>query len=113
MEPTTVAIEHVEVRDSASGPRAYIVGTRIRVEDVYVAHELRGWSPDRMVEAWPHVTLSQIHAALAHFYDHAEDIRERARAGREFAEEHARTAGPGLLAAKLQRLRPDADSVSP
>ena len=95
------AIQHVEMRPSAiHGEKACITGTRISVQDVYVWHELMGKSPDQIVVEYPFLSLVQIHSALAYFYDHADEIREQLRRGRDEAE-RIKAANPPKLAIKL------------
>lgn len=52
-----------------------IVGTDIKVSQIASEHEHLGMSPDEIVEAHPHVTLADVHAALSYYYDHADEIR--------------------------------------
>jgi uncharacterized protein (DUF433 family) len=95
MQP--VAIPHIEMRRSAiHGEKACIVGTRISVQDIYVWHELMGKSPDQIVAEYPFLTLAQVHSALAYYFDHAEEIREQVRRGREEAE-RIKAANPPKL----------------
>ena len=85
MQP--VAIQHIELRPSAiHGQKACIADTRISVQDVYVWHELMGKTPDQIVLEYPFLSLAQVHAALAYFHDHAEEIRAQVKRGREEAE---------------------------
>jgi uncharacterized protein (DUF433 family) len=66
----TVAIEHIEVDDSGT---ARVAGTRSRVINI-VLDTLNGLSPAQIHEAYPHLSLAQIHAALAYYYDHKVQI---------------------------------------
>lgn len=98
--PTSTAIpSQIEERVSRSGiTRAFIVGTRITVADVFISHDMHGHSPEEIVAVdYPHLTLGQVHAALAYFYDHAEEIREQLRQEQDYAERIKEQAGPGLL----------------
>ena len=56
------------------GGKPCIAGTRIRVQDVYAWHELQGRSPGEIVSAFPQLTLADVYAALAHFWDHRDEI---------------------------------------
>lgn len=58
-----------------SGSRAIIRGTRIKVSQIASEVERKGMTADEVVEAHPHLTLGQVHAALAYFYDHQDVIR--------------------------------------
>lgn len=107
------AIQHIELRPSAiHGQKACIAGTRISVQDIYVWHELMGKSPDQIVAEYPFLSLAQVHSALAYYYDHAEEIRQQVKRGREEAE-RIKAANPSKLAAKRTELDATGDSVSP
>jgi uncharacterized protein (DUF433 family) len=104
------AIQHIEMRPSAiHGEKACIVGSRISVQDVYVWHELMGKTPDQIVSEYPFLSLAQVHAALAYFYDHADEIRRQVRAGREEAEA-IRASNPSKLSAKVAQLGANGNS---
>jgi uncharacterized protein (DUF433 family) len=110
MQPTI--IQHIEMRPSAiHGQKACIAGTRISVQDIYVWHELMGKSPDQIVSEYPFLTLAQVHSALAHYYDNADEIRGQVKRGREEAE-RIKQGNPSKLAAKLANLDANGDSVS-
>lgn len=64
--------EHID----ASGQRPVVAGTDIKVSQVASEHEHGGMSPDAIVDAHPHLTLADVHAALAYYYDHQDSIRE-------------------------------------
>jgi uncharacterized protein (DUF433 family) len=111
MEPTT-AKQHIESRPGVCGGKPCIAGTRIRVQDIYVCHELQGMTPDEIVDAYPHITLADVYAALAYFWDHQDAIRQEIKAEEEFVAEMKRTAGPGLLD-RLKGNDAGGDSISP
>ena len=96
------------------GGRPRIDGHRITVEDVAIWHERMGMSPDEIVSAYPSVTLSDVHAALAYYYDNREQIDQSILDGQRFVEAMKAQAAPSLLQQKLQRMSADAadDSVS-
>jgi uncharacterized protein (DUF433 family) len=79
---------HVEIRSNRSGqPRAFIRGTRVRVQDIYALAELQGLSADEIVGALPHLSLAQVHGALAYYFDHREEILREVREDKEFVSE--------------------------
>lgn len=106
--PTTTEYKHIELRRTRSGEvKPYIAGTRISVELIYVLRELRGMTPDEIVVGYPHLTLGQVHAALAYFFDHLQEIRDALRRSEEFVEQMKQKTGPGPLQTKLARLGKD------
>jgi uncharacterized protein (DUF433 family) len=71
---STVSTEHISKTPGICGGRACIAGHRIRVADIVVWHERRGYSPDEIVAMFPGLTLGAVHAALAYYFDHREEI---------------------------------------
>jgi uncharacterized protein (DUF433 family) len=66
------------------GGRPRIDGHRITIEDVAIWHERMGMSPDEIVSAYPSIALSDVHAALAYYYQHREQIDAAIREGEAF-----------------------------
>lgn len=66
--------EHIEVTASVIGSKARIAGHRIRVQDVVIWHEKLGMSPDEIVHEYPTITLADVHAALAYYWDHHDEV---------------------------------------
>jgi uncharacterized protein (DUF433 family) len=56
------------------GPRPVVAGTRIKVSQIASEYDHLGMTPDQIVEAHPHLSLADIHAALAYYYDHRDQI---------------------------------------
>lgn len=106
-----VVATHIELRPNREGhDRAFIEGTRVRVQDIASLAEVQGLSPDQVVRALPHLSLSQVHAALSYYFDHREAIVEEMRQDQEFARQFRAMAGPGPLETLLKGAGP-ADAV--
>lgn len=108
MEHPTIS-EHIERKHGVCGGKPCIKGTRIRVQDIYVWHELEGKSPEEIVAEFSHLTLADVHAALAYFFDHQEEIKNQLTADEAFVEAMKIQTGPGPLEQKLQQLRANKD----
>lgn len=92
----------IELRANRSGqPRAFIAGTRVRVQDIYGLSELQGKSPDEIVAALPHLSLFQVHSALAYFFQHRAEILQEIREHDDFVTTMRAKLGPGPLGEKL------------
>jgi uncharacterized protein (DUF433 family) len=91
------------------GGRACIAGHRVRVLDVVVWHEHQGMSPDEIVTQVPSLTLADVHAALAYYFEHMEEIQAEMRAERAQAEQF-RQAHPSLVEARLRQEKVPAPS---
>jgi uncharacterized protein (DUF433 family) len=104
----TEVATHIEVRKNRAGQdRAYIVGTRTRVQDIYALAEIHGLMADQIVEQLPHLTLGQVHAALAYYFDHRQQILSELREDEEFVQMMRGQTGPGPLEQRLSAARGD------
>ncbi len=70
--------------------------------------------PDEIVSAYPSITLSDVHAALAYYYENREQMDASIREDEQFVAEMRARAGPSLVQHKLRQRKADAsdDSVS-
>ena len=108
------ALGHIEIRTNRRGkPIPYVVGTRIRVSDVYVLADYGGKTPDEIAVSYPHLTLAQIYSALAYAFEHRAAIVEQLRDEDEFVAQMKALTGPGPLARKLGAIDANGDPVSP
>jgi uncharacterized protein (DUF433 family) len=111
---SAISPDYIEIRQNRAGqPRAYIVGTRVRVQDIYVEAEIRGQTPDGIVAGYPHLTLAQVHAALAYYFDHSDAIKTEIREERDLAAAARSSMGPGPLEEKLKSAHATSDPISP
>jgi uncharacterized protein (DUF433 family) len=100
---TDVVPRHIEIVQGATGSNARIAGHRIRVFDVVIWSERLGMSPDEIVDNYPSLTLADVHAALAYYWDHRDEIEREIEEDRAAIEAYRRRLGPGPLAEKLRR----------
>lgn len=92
---------HIEATPGVAGGRPRIAGRRITVQNIAIWHERLGLSADEI--AGEHdLSLADVHAALAYYFDHREQI-DRAIAEDEtwIAAARARLASP--LRRKVKR----------
>ena len=82
-----------------SVPRPVVRGTDIKVAQIASEYEHHGMTPDEIVEAHPHITLADVHAALTYFYDHRSAIVDDWRAGDALVAEMQKKY-PGVLRAR-------------
>jgi uncharacterized protein (DUF433 family) len=99
---TIAAIEHIAIAPDKCHGAPHIAGTRIRVQDI-VMFQRNGWSVDEIVAHFDYLTLAQVHAALAYYYDHQSDID----AAIEQSEQVAQQPGGTYLQALKARLEAD------
>jgi len=96
--------ERITRTPGVCGGKPCIAGHRIRVSDVAVWHDQMGMTADEIVSEYPGLGLSDVHAALAYYYDHIEEIRQ------EISEEAtavaaARCGTESLLESRLARIK--------
>jgi len=102
---------HIECDPAICGGRPCVAGTRIRVQDVYVWHELKRQSPEEIVTNFPQLSLADVHAALAYYHDHRTEIETEVRAERMDAE-RMKQCHPSKLLQKLTGHDADPASIS-
>ena len=68
---TVVTMSHIVIDDTGV---ARIAGSRSRVIDVVLDQQAYGMTPEQMHQEHPHLSMAQIHAALAYYYDHKAEI---------------------------------------
>jgi uncharacterized protein (DUF433 family) len=94
--------EHLVLTPGVCGGKPRIAGHRIKVQHVAVWHERLGMTPDEIVSQHPGLTLADVHAALAYYFDHREEIDADIRAGEEFAD-RLRAGQPSIFEKVRQR----------
>jgi uncharacterized protein (DUF433 family) len=96
-----VSVEHIEITPGTCGGKPRIAGHRIRVQDIYVWHELQGQTPEEIVANFPQLTLGDVHGALAYYWDHKDEMHRRMAEDEAFVEEMRRNSPPSRLKEKL------------
>lgn len=99
MLPARSLDAHIATTPGVAGGQPRIAGRRIRVQDVAVWHERLGMGPDEIASEFD-LSLAEIHAALAYYFDHRDEIDRALREGEAYVEE-LRRASPSKLLAKL------------
>jgi uncharacterized protein (DUF433 family) len=96
-----VVDRHIEMTPDVVGGRPRIAGRRITVQNIAIWHEYMGLSADEIGAEYD-LSLAQVYAALAYYFDHRDDI------GQQIAEDEAfiealRSQTPSLLQEKLKQ----------
>ena len=94
--PITESLSHVVC--DAQGV-AWVDDTNVKVIELALDHLAYGWSAESIHEQFSHLSLAQIHAALAYFYDHQDEFE------RQIRQQEAEVAGwqSALSQSPLQR----------
>jgi uncharacterized protein (DUF433 family) len=105
--------QHIELRPSPNhGTKACIAGSRIRVLDVYVWHVLRGMSAHEICDQFPQLTMADVYAAMAYYWDHREEIEGQLQRAREIEEEFRKQTPAAPIPVIPSTLTPNANQVS-
>jgi uncharacterized protein (DUF433 family) len=103
---TTLSLDrHIETTLGVSGGKPRIAGHRITVQNIAIWHERMGLSADEICAEFG-LTLAEVHAALAYYFDHREDIDRSIASEDAFAAE-LRSKTPSLVAEKLKAIGGD------
>lgn len=98
----TLTITHIEIDEQGV---AWIAGANTKVIEVVLDRLAYGWSPEEIHFQHPHLALSQIHAALAYYYDHQDEIDADIERRREWTEALATEAADSPMQRKLLELK--------
>lgn len=64
---------HIEITPGVAGGKPRIAGHRITVQNIVIWHERMGKSIDEICAEYD-LTLSDVYAALAYYFDHRDEI---------------------------------------
>jgi uncharacterized protein (DUF433 family) len=99
----TVLDRHIVINPKICHGKPHIEGHRIRVQDVAIWHERLGMSVDEICADY-NLSLAEVYAALAYYFDYKEAIDLDIEADQAYFEAFKRD-NPSLLQEKLRQLR--------
>ena len=83
---------------------AWVDETNTKVREIALDVIAHGWSPQEIHLNHPHLSLAQIHAALAYYYDHKTALDQEMEESSARIEALRRSAGESLARKKVQTL---------
>lgn len=92
------------IAESAGEPPRLEKWPRVRVSQIVMDHLGHAWSADEIARQYPHLSLAEIHSALAYYYDHPEEIENEIQDELRQVREHAAIARRSPLAVRLANL---------
>jgi uncharacterized protein (DUF433 family) len=99
----TVDTGHIVVDPEVLGGEPHIAGHRIGVSNVAIWVTCHHAAPEEVAQRY-HLTLGEVHAALAYYYDHKDEIdrgiAETNRRAAEMAKRYPRGWSPALDSAE-------------
>lgn len=105
--------EYIAKTSGTCGGQPRIIGTRIKVKHVYVWVERMGMAPAQVVAEHPHLTMDQIHAALAYYWSHRDEIDRDIDCEEKVVAELRMQAGPSKFREKLAQHDAACDPIPP
>jgi uncharacterized protein (DUF433 family) len=99
--PETVATSHIWI---APDGRAWIDETNVKVIEVVLDHLAYGWSPEEMHHQQPQLSLAQIYAAMAYYFDHQAEFDKQIEGSLQEAEKLAAETKDSPLRQRLRQL---------
>ena len=94
---------HIDCSPGVAGGKPRISGHRITVRDIAIWHQRMGKTVEEICSDHD-LGLSEVHAALAYYFDHREDIDRDIDESEAFAAT-LRQSTPSVLEKKLKELR--------
>jgi len=94
---------HIETTSGIAGGKPRIAGHRITVQNIVVWHVRMGQGVDEIAHEYD-LSLADIHAALAHYYDHRVEIDREIAESDAFIEE-LKQRTPSKVQLRLAELR--------
>lgn len=79
-----------------------IAGTTMKVVELVMAQIAYGWSPEELHFQHPYLTMSQIHSALAYYWDNKEELDLDIQRRGESAQKLRQEAGESPFVARLR-----------
>lgn len=97
---TILSINLIAVNPKVRNGRPCIAGTTLRVTDIVIALIMHLQSPDEIAAAYG-LSLAQVYAALAYYYEHKTeldaDIRQQIATAQTLKEKHIANGGRSIL----------------
>ena len=94
------AKQPIEITPGVAGGKPRIAGHRITVQNIAVWHERMGRSVDEIADEHD-LTLAEVYAALAYYFEHRDEIDKSLEEGQAFVEA-MRKSTASKLNVKLQ-----------
>lgn len=86
MEAIVQSINLIGIDEKVRNGRPYLIGTSVTVADVAIVKIYHGQDADG-IAGWFDLTLPQVYAALAYYYEHREQMDEQIRSQIQRAKE--------------------------
>jgi uncharacterized protein (DUF433 family) len=95
----TTGYQHIVINEAGT---PIIAGTTMKVVELVLDHKAYGWSPEELHLQHPHLSLGQIHSALAYYWDHREEVEQEIERRLRQVNELEKTLRPTTLRERLK-----------
>jgi uncharacterized protein (DUF433 family) len=75
---------------------------RVRIAQIVMDYLAYGWSVEEMCRQHPYLQPSELHAAMAYYYDHTEEIEREIRTEWEQAEQAKKQSPPSPFLVRMR-----------
>lgn len=99
---STIATTHIKLDELGV---AWIDDTNVKVVEVVTDKLAYDSSPEEVHAQYPHLSMGQIHAALAYYYDHQAELDEEIQRRRKQANEISLSVSDDALREKLSGIK--------
>ena len=89
----------------------WISGANTKVVEVVLDKIAYGWSPEEMHRQHPHLSMAQIHAALAYYYEHQDEVDADIERSLRYVEEMRAQQPDSPLRQRLRAIKRERSSV--
>ena len=84
---------------------AWVAGANTKVKEIVQDKLAYGWSPEEIHFQHRHLSMAQVHAALAYYYEHQDRLDDEIRQDLEEVDRLAASSPVSALRGKLRDLR--------
>ena len=96
---TTTEYKHIVLNDNQI---PIIEGTTLKVIEIIMAKTAYGWSPEEIHFQHPYLTMSQIYAALAYYWEHKAELDADIKQRENYAETMQKNAPETFFVKRLK-----------
>ena len=79
-----------------------IEGTSMKIVELLTSVKAYGWTPEELLQSYPHLTLSKIYSALAYYLDNQQEIDADIEWREEYVRQLEQEAGESAFAARMR-----------
>jgi uncharacterized protein (DUF433 family) len=87
------------------GGVAWVAGANTKVKEIVLDKLAYGWSPEEMHFQHPHLSMAQIHAALAYYYENQDKFDDEIRRDLEEVDKLHSLSKSSELRSRLRSIR--------